>query len=104
MTEHTFEGEPLKVKTGDTIVFSRKSNQSTGFSWQFKVDPAHLEQVSHDYQRDAPGMMGGGGTEKFVWKVVSSPSEPTPVTIEFGYVRPWENSALQPVTIEISSA
>jgi predicted secreted protein len=82
---------PITLPVGQQFTVRLESNPSTGYEWQMDLAAAMpVELVREEYK--APDtdtdtdVVGAPGQQRFVFQAVAEGA----VTIEFSYVRPWE--------------
>jgi inhibitor of cysteine peptidase len=92
-------GGSVTLAAGDSLEVVLESNPTTGYSWRLVEIPDCLEQEGDaEYDSDAaPGMVGAGGEETWVFTAV----EPGEGSLTLEYTRPWEEESDPAGTFEI---
>lgn len=78
----------IALTIGDTLRVTLASNRTTGFSWTPQtqiVDPAVIQQVSHESPLATSSTPGAAGTEVWTFAVLKAGS----TTITTDYSQPW---------------
>jgi len=85
------ERKYIESKAGRRFEVSLESNKSTGFEWQFEMDPPSgiARMVKYEYRLKYPRMIGQGGEEIWSFRALAAGT----VRITFKYRRPWEKKA-----------
>jgi len=89
--------EPKQVKTietqvGQNFTITLEANVTTGYQWQLAkpLDENMLQLISADYLADKTGLVGAGGKQVWIFKVLKTGK----TMVSFKYVRPWEKNNL----------
>lgn len=63
-------GATMTLPAGGTLTVRLPGNRTTGYVWAVAERPGNIALASEDYRQDAsaPGMVGVGGTEEFVFR------------------------------------
>lgn len=98
-------GTPIDINVGDLLVFAMHGNPTAGYSWLLADESAGavLEEIEGvEYVPDPvdAGIVGGGGTFFFRYKVIS----PGVQTLGFEYRRSWEDGSPEETVSFVVSA
>ncbi len=82
------DGNPIRVKVGETVAVDLPSNITTGYTWQLdeQTDTSRARVATHVYERGKGQLAGQGGTEHWTFEAIRAGE----ATIFLRYVRPWE--------------
>ena len=89
----------IEVASGDSIVVTLWSNQTTGYSWSESATisaPDVLQQTNHEYVAPETGLMGAAGKEVWTFKTLKTGTS----EVRMSYSRPWEGG--EKITYEFS--
>ncbi len=89
------------VRDGDIIKATLYANPTTGYVWRisgYGDDGVFEKDGSPLYEPPANGLMGAGGTETWIFKVV----KPGQGSVLLEYVREWEESPQPEWTLQIN--
>jgi len=99
-----YEGRPITVTDlKPTFTLTLPANPTTGYLWFLKkYDPNLIQPLKHVYVRQSKMRIGGGGSDKWRFKVKPIAfSVPHKTTITLVYKRPWEKTPVKVWTFEI---
>lgn len=91
----------LTVSNGTRLILNLEGNQTTGYRWMVKLDPEDtkvLEVTEGVYEADDSGLIGAGGTYKFIIKA----REKGEAKIVAQYNRSWEEKPLNVIEYNIT--
>ena len=83
-------GHDIVLDIGQTAVITLSENQTTGYSWEFEIEPRQQNVIGnikekHIYQKTK--FIGAGGIKEFRFKAENAGK----IRINAYYYRPWEN-------------
>lgn len=82
-------GKIINVSQGDIVAIKLAENPTTGYSWQFEINPENqnvINVISSKYLKQVTTLIGAGGTKEYKFEVKNAGQ----ITINGYYVRPWE--------------
>ncbi|MCX7878969.1 MAG: protease inhibitor I42 family protein, partial [Ignavibacteria bacterium] len=92
---YTVPDTAISVSQGELFTISLDANHSTGYSWAMGMNPEDGEVLINGYRFITddvpPGVIGAGGTEVWSFRAKKKGN----VTLNFYYMRPWENEAVR---------
>jgi predicted secreted protein len=95
------ETEYVRVFVGEQFAIDLDSNPSTGYQWVLVGSlPPWLELVGTTYTPTNPGMVGGGGVEKWTFRATGVGNNGI-VMLE--YMRPWEGAVIKTHTVFVTA-
>lgn len=86
------------LDVGDELEVRLSSNPTTGYSWRIEPEPTVVELRSSTFEEaeDAADLVGVGGTEVFVFDVVTAGAE----ILRLEYVRPFDDPVVPERIVE----
>lgn len=97
-TAYTDQSVPVVTKLGNDFLIVLEGNRTTGYTWTASVRGNAVVNEGNVYRAyaHAPGIMGSGGEEIFLFDAARKGS----ATIVFTYLQPWLK---KPVTAQTST-
>lgn len=81
----------IALSIGQTAVITLAENPTTGYSWEFKIEPEEqnvVGNIKEKYIHQKTKLIGAGGIKEFSFRIKNSGK----VNIDGYYRRPWEKA------------
>jgi inhibitor of cysteine peptidase len=97
--DESSDGMTIQLSAGDNLIINLQSQPSTGFRWQLDlINASVLQKVSNQFIPPSPPVIGGVGTEIWVFKAIGAGSSP----ISMEYSRSFESGAAKTFNLTVN--
>jgi inhibitor of cysteine peptidase len=97
--DESCDGMTIQLSVGDNLVINLQSQPSTGFRWQLdQINASVLQKVSDQFIPPSPPVIGGIGTEMWVFQAIGVGSSP----IGMEYSRSFQAGAARTFNITVN--